>query len=238
MENLMKNGIWMVFLASFSGLLIGCSGISATTSDGQETPTPQIGASASGYSSDILSDSYEGALPVSNQLALGTLELEGTENAVSPQQAKELLPLWRALQADALQSDAETNAVLKQIERAMTPEQLAAIAAMQFTIEDMGAMQEEGNPMTPPVDAPGGRSMGDLTEEQRAAMRATVEAGGQGGPPAGGFGQRSEEERAVLRATAEAGGMALPGPAGGGWGQRNFLAQQVVALLAQRAGDQ
>lgn len=146
--------------------------------------------------------------------------------------------MWRALQGDALQSDAETNAVRKQIERAMTPEQLAAIAAMQLTSEDMGAMQGEGNRMAPPVDAPGGRSMGNLTEEQRAAMRATVQAGGQGGPPVGGFGQMSEEERAALRATAEAGGMALPGPAVEGWGQGNFLAQQVVALLAQRAGDQ
>ena len=47
---------------------------------------------------------------------LGMLKLEGTEQAVTPDQAKALLPLWQAFQGGALQASAERNAVMAQIE--------------------------------------------------------------------------------------------------------------------------
>jgi hypothetical protein len=71
------------------------------------------------------------ALP--DGLALGTLKLEGTEGAVTPAQASELLPLWKMIQGGSLQGDAESQAVLKQIQAKMTESQLAAIRAMGLT---------------------------------------------------------------------------------------------------------
>ena len=59
---------------------------------------------------------------------------------------------------------------------------------------------------------------------------------GQGGPPS----SLSDEERAAMRATAEAGGMALGGgrgPVGAGSGELTLLAGQVVELLAARAAQ-
>jgi hypothetical protein len=186
---------------------------------------------------------------VNSQLALGTFLLEGTENAVTPGQAKTLLPLWQAIQGGTLQGEAETNAVLKQIEGVMMPEQLAAIAAMQLTREDQDAWAQSlglSLGLSPEARATrqaagegtgAGGSFGDLSEEERASKRATAQAGGLSGGGGGGrFSDLSEEERASMRATAEAGGTAFSGRRAGP-GQITFLARPLVELLAQRAAE-
>jgi len=195
----------------------------------------------------LAGDSEERTLPDSSQLALGTLKLEGTANAVTPEQASALLPLWQAVQSGGLQNETETAAVLKQIQGAMSAEQMAAIEAMQLSVEDLGTwMQEQGEGFAPPSDAvagsgglapPAGRS-----EDERAAMRATAEAGGGMPGGGGGFapGDVSEEERAAMRATAEAGGMIAGGgrgSAGAGGGQFAMMAQQVIDMLTARAAE-
>jgi len=224
------------------GVLAGCGGDDVATVNQQAEPTPALAESASSetYTSATLDTAYEGALPVGSQLALGTLELEDTENAVTPDQAQALLPLWQAIQGGSLQSETETNAVLKQIEGAMSEEQLSAIAAMQFTYEDMGIwMQEQGVSLGLPQGTTGGQSpSADMTEEERAAMRATRQAGG-GMPGEGGpFANLSEEERAAKRATAEASGVTGGGRrAGSGLGQLAALAGPVVEMLTHRAKE-
>ena len=118
-------------------MLAGCSG-------GQTTSDSTDAGDGEAYTSEVLDASYPDALSVRNQLALGTIQLEETENAVTPDQAAALLPLWQALQG-GVTAQAEVNAVLKQIEGTMTDEQLAAVAGMQLTREYMGTwMQEQG----------------------------------------------------------------------------------------------
>jgi hypothetical protein len=207
------------------------------------------------YTSEVLNTSYEGALSASDQLMLGTLLLEDTEHAVTPEQARTLLPLWQALQAGGVTAQAEVNAVLKQIEGEMTHEQLQAIAAMQLTQEDMRTWMEEQGLGTQ-GGFPGAR--GDLTEEEREALRATAQAGGgmpgggEGMPPGGGemppematrqaeMANMSEEEQEAMRATMQAGG-GFPGGAGGRGGpggrQANFLLNPLIELLTQRAAE-
>ena len=69
----------------------------------------------------------------------------------------------------------------------------------------------------------------NMSEEEREAMRATVEAGGMP------FGDMSEEERAARRATAEAGGMSFSGRGvGADGGQLMLLVEPLVELLTQR----
>ena len=92
------------------------------------------------YASPSLATDYADALPVRLQLTLGTLMLEGTPEAITPEQAQSLLPLWQALQAltaSGTSATAETNAVLAQIESSLTAEQLSVIGAMQLTSPKM-----------------------------------------------------------------------------------------------------
>ena len=86
------------------------------------------------------------ALPQPIQLTVGTLMLEETPQTVTAEQAQELLPLWqmlRTLQQSDTAAQAETEAVLKQIRAAMTPEQLAAIEEMDLTLASMRTMAQE-----------------------------------------------------------------------------------------------
>jgi len=179
-----------------------------------------------------------------NRLAVGTLKLEGSDNAVTPQQAAKLLPLWTLIQGGTLTSDAETNAVVKQIEGQMTETQLAAIDALGLTLEDMTTwMQEQGIEMAAPGGALGDgqgapAAMPELSEQERTQMRERFE-------------NISEEERA--KAMAEGGFRRPEGapddwttdgqpPAGarqriGGVRGGNVMLQPLIVLLTERASQ-
>jgi hypothetical protein len=249
----MKDWIIKVLLVATVVALAGCGGAEATPAAGES-----IGQT---YTSAVLDTSYEGALGVSNQLVLGTLELEETESAITPEQAKSLLPLWRALQG-GVTAQAEVNAVLKQIEGTMTQEQLQAIAGLQLTNEDMQAWMQEHEVGPDPGSFP---SPGEgISDEERAALQATRQAEGGGGgiPPGGGEGApfgggpgggemspematrraefegMSDEEREAMQATMQASG-SFPGGRGGagGSGQFPILLSPLLELLEARAGE-
>jgi len=205
---------------------------------GPATPAPADAEGSETYTGAVLDTSYPDALPANSQLVLGTLLLEETEHALTPQQAAALLPLWQAIQGGTLQGSAETNTVLKQIEGAMTPEQLAAIAAMRLTQDDWRTWAQSQ-----------GVSLG-LSPEERATRQA--ERGDQatvpGMPPGSGQGGGrgdfgpgsglSPEEIETLRATAEAsGGKVGAGRAGAGQQQSTFLLQPLIEMLTQRAAE-
>jgi hypothetical protein len=158
-----------------------------------------------------------------NRLALGTLELEDGGDAVTAAQAAELLPLWQVIQGGSLKSDAETEAVLEQIEGKMTEPQLAAIEAMGLTFEDMQAwMQEQGIeiPARPEGRQGGLGAFGDLSEEERAQMREQLQ---------------TPEERAMRMAEM---GVQRPEGAEGrpGGVQGNVVLEPLIELLTERAG--
>ena len=213
--------------------LAGCGG-------GQATPTPEpvsIGGSET-YTSAVLDASYSGALDVGSQLALGTIRLEETENGVTPQQATALLPLWQAIQGETLQGEAETSAVLKQIEGHLVPDQLAAITAMQLTQDDLLAWaQSQGLSLgISPEERATRQAEGggqELSAEEQALRQAT--GGGQGAMKGGGL---SQEEIEAMRATAEASGMSAGrSRADAGAGQFTILLEPLVELLTQRAAE-
>ncbi|MBL7201182.1 MAG: hypothetical protein ISS56_13670 [Anaerolineae bacterium] len=175
-----------------------------------------------------------GGLDPTSALALGTLKLEGTEHAVTPAQATALLPLWQMIQGGSLQGDAETDAVLSQIEGAMTGPQLSAIEAMALTIEDQQAwMQERGIEMPAmPGGQAGPGAPQDLSEGERAKLREELQA----------MGSMTAEERATRMAElgieqpqgAPEGG---PGSTSGRAGRSNALLDPLVELLAERAAS-
>ena len=90
----------------------------------------------------------EVTLPLATQLIIGTFKLEGTDQAVTTEQAKELLPMWQVYQ-DLLTSDTaaqeEVDGLVEQIQETMTAKQTQAITDMKLTQRDIFTlMQEKG----------------------------------------------------------------------------------------------
>lgn len=135
-------------------------------------------SSSKGGEAATLNEDYADALSVRSQLMLGTLELEGTDLAVTPEQAAELLPLWqvsRSLTRSGTGASEEVDAVLNQIQATMTAAQIEAIAAMQITRADNQALSQEMGLTTGTGEGAGGGQRGqgqDLSAEERAARQA------------------------------------------------------------------
>lgn len=126
------------------------------------------------YVSEYIDSSYEGALPVRNQLALGTLQLAGTPEALTSEQAATLLPLWQALRSTSKTggtADAEVNALLEQIESSFTAEQLAAISKLQLTQADLQEWAKTNGVTTGTGGGQPGQGQG-MSPEARATRQA------------------------------------------------------------------
>ncbi|MEW6286142.1 MAG: hypothetical protein AB1509_07930 [Chloroflexota bacterium] len=164
----------LTLLVLAASLLIACAPAAETT---PAAPTSIAGA--------YLSTEYADAASLRNQLAFGIMQLDGTPNAVTAEQAKTLIPLWQAiiaLSGDETTASEELTAVQDQIVTALTPEQLQAIAAMQLTNADLSAFYAQYGIVLPtPVPGvtkvPG--SGNGKTEEEKAAAQATAAASGQ-----------------------------------------------------------
>ncbi len=138
------------------------------------------------------------------KLPAGTLMLEDTPLAVTSAQAQELLPLWQmllALQESSTSSQVEVDAVYKQIEEAMTPEQMAAIEDMDQ--EDMRALFEElgMGRQRQESDNGDGQGRGGVGPPE-GGMMIMPPGGGEGAPGMGpgGFGNLDPEARATIEA--------------------------------------
>jgi len=216
----MKRGYTLLIIL-FVAALAGCGSQGTSPAPGQD----------GGYVSTVLDTSYPDALDARSQLALGTMRLEGTAQAVTPQQAAALLPLWQALQGSVTAS-AEVNAVLGQIEATMHAEQVQAIAAMRLTGADMQDWVREQGPGAPTgPGGPGGAGGG---------IQGMGAAGGDAPPDMATrqaqFSSMSQEERAALRATAEAAGIS-PGFRSGSPAQPALWLGPLIALLQERAAE-
>lgn len=195
-----------------------------------------------------------GSLQGVTGLALGIFKLEATEHAVTPEQAKAMLPLWKAIQSGSLQGAVETEAVRKQIGGVLDEDQRAAIEGMELTLQELGTWMQSPAAQTlgiemparpegeadVPEGAPGRGAFQNLTEEQRTQFRQELQnmtdeeratraavVGFQrpeGGTPGGGPGE------------FEAGqGRRPDGFAGRGGG--NFLVDPLIELLTERAAE-
>ncbi len=130
-----------------------------------------------------------GELSAPLQVALGTIKLEGTENAVTAEQAKELLPLWETLQqlegSDTAAAQ-ETEALVSQIQETMTSKQTQAISTLGLTRQDVFSIMQSQ------VQTVGGsRSANTSQSGSTSTSRGGFGPGGGdfgGPPPDGGFG--------------------------------------------------
>ena len=219
-----KTYLWLTFIVVLSLALSACN-VNPPASASADVPASAPVDAASVITGDetlgdLLPSDYPDALSARNQLALGTLRLEGTAHAVTPEQAKTLGFLWqgfRALSGSTTAAGEEIAAMQQEIMNTLTAGQLEAIRAMRLTSADLNAFYEERGIPIPAVNpdnpdaAPGAQRGRDMTPEERAAWRAEREASGEHGGGGGGGG-------------------------GAGAARRDALLDAVITLLLARAG--
>jgi len=169
--------LWILAMLLSACASTGSAATNASPSRAQGTPQPF----------NLANQSLE------SKLAIGILKMEGTNLAVTAEQAKTLLPLWKALKSletSATTSQEEINAVYRQIEEALTQDQLQYIKDLQMTSEDFqNLMQSLGIQGT---NFAGGGNFQNLSESERATriaqFQAQRSAQGEPGAPGGEFG--------------------------------------------------
>ncbi|HEX8992468.1 MAG TPA: hypothetical protein VF784_12385 [Anaerolineales bacterium] len=158
----LKPALWIVAL-----LALAAAGAWARNTWANGTPTVTTTSTAGS------------AITPALQLAVGTINLEGTQNAVDAASAANLLPLWQLL--DELDSNAssapqEITAVVEQIRLNMTATQIQAIEAMSI----------ETSQLAPSSSASGTRSNSQAASAGAPQMMSAPMAGGvpmDGGGP-------------------------------------------------------
>jgi hypothetical protein len=162
-------------------------------------------------------------LPLAEELMIGTFKLEGTPNAVTAQEAAQLITLWQVykdLTSSSSAAQQEIDSLAQQIQGAMTPAQVQAITAMKLTrrdifqtMTDLG-IAPQGGPRADGTPRPGGGQGGG----------GNFQPGGGNGVPGGGNG-------------APGGGNGAPGGGNGapGFNGQNLSPQQIATFQARRA---
>ena len=160
--------IGLVFALALS--LAGCSVVNGAQSSAPSSKGP-------------LSQDGANSLSVAAQLAVGTLKLEEAGQALSAKQAADLLPLWKAyrkLSQDSSAAPLELQGLTEQITETLAKEQVAAIAAMKLTQEDLAAeMQALG------ISTQGASTGSSSGSAQGQAGQAAGGASGAGAPEGG-----------------------------------------------------
>jgi hypothetical protein len=209
----------MVVLAGV--MLIGCK-------SSQSTPTAASRGVGDTYTSQTFTMSYTSALNASNQLMLGMLRLEGTENAITAEQATTLLPVAQSLQGQVLKSDAERNAVLAYIEAHLTPAQSSAIANMHLTQDDLQTWTRDSGPGA--GFGPGQGGAGPQGTPGAVPGQGGVRPQGTPGAVPGQGGARPQGTPGARPSFG-----AAAGGAGAVSGQSNILLNALIRLLAQKS---
>lgn len=242
------------FVAVLAVAALSACGSSATVS---AAPAAAAGAAPAGISgagpgfgfgeaifqSAYLTNTYDSALPTTAQLELGTMQLEGSPNAVTAAEAKQLLPLYEALKGNTLQNAAEIRAVYKQIEGSMTPAQMQAIVGMKLTRDNLSQWAQAHGVTLPTGGAgPFGQSGGSGSGQGGGGQGGGRQGGGQGNvtPDPTRVALRAELQN--LSPEARATRLAQLGFTGGQGGQfrsrfNSALLDPLIALLTKRAGS-
>jgi hypothetical protein len=182
-----------------------------------------------------------GEMPEITKLVIGTLNLKDTDNAITPEQAQELLPLWQvylSLLSSDTAAQEETDALVEQIGETMTPEQTQAIEAMQLSQEDMFTVMQEnglgmggGNRPQTSDDSSSGSNSGGFAPPDGGGMPGGAPPDG-GGMPAGGGMPGGTQSQGGDQSTE-----AQPAQSMSGGGVPTPLIQTVIDYLQEIAGS-
>lgn len=230
-----KKFIYLLLIFVLGLGLAACAGAGAQAGG---TPSPAESAGAANPTGQAPGQRLE------DKLAFGTLKLEGSPQAVTAEQAKTLLPLWKAvksLSASDTASREEINALYQQIEESMTSEQVLTLTELSLSPEDLQALMTQYK-----IQAPA--AFPAVSDDQRATRIAQRGAAGglpEGAPPSGAPGQGGPGgEMPFEGAPGQANAQTTPGarPPGGfsnggaGRGMNTLWLDALIQLLAERAG--
>jgi hypothetical protein len=230
-----------------SGLLvIVVLGLAACGAGGAEE-TSQTATDTSVAGADAITTGVE--LTDEMRLMLGTMKLDEVGLVPDADQAAELLVLWQAYRSLATSDTSapqEIEAVLGQIEKTMTAEQMASIEAMDLGQEDLSVFLEafRGSIAAGDSDGAGGFFFGQggaggegggFTPPDGVLLFGPNGPGGGAGGPAfgGGGGGAIEEINPEMLATAQAVRGSSPAGRGG-----LFLLGPLIAELHALAGEE
>jgi hypothetical protein len=237
--------ILMLALAACSGLSI--PGVSAAASNQNGQANSQNGQGNTQANGQGRNQFDPANMPVDQKLSIGILKLEGTNLAVTPEQAKTLLPLWQALKSLSTNNNTtpdEITALFQQMQDALTKDQVNAIQTMTWKQSDLQALAQQYGVQ---FAQGGGGNFANLTPEQRSTLQAQFAnrnggngggAGGGGaffGPGGGGFGGQGG-------AGGNGNGQTRPTPNPQQLARRSLggmnriFADAVIKLLQQKAG--
>jgi len=196
----MKTKIFSVSLIVMAFILSACA---APTPDASQNGAQDSGQNASQNGGQNGGPGSGQANTLESRLAMGTLKLEGSSQAVTADQAKQLLPLWqqvKTLSANTATSQTDLQAVYQNIEKVMTSDQIKTVQNMALSQTDMQDLIKSLG-ITPPAGGAGGQGRPDngtpfptMSADQRATRQAqrtltpgsSAAGGGLGGR--GGFG--------------------------------------------------
>jgi hypothetical protein len=132
----------LTLLAALAVMLAACSATAASSST-DATGSQTVAGTPNAAGTPVPSNASLSGL---TRLLIGTLKLEDTDLAVTPDQAKTLLPLWQAVRSlsnSDTTAAAEMTAVEAQIQETLTTEQMDQINAMQLTRADLQTLAGE-----------------------------------------------------------------------------------------------
>jgi hypothetical protein len=163
--------------------------------------------------------------------------------AISPDQAKQLLPLWgkvKSLEAEgATTTPSDLQAVYKQVEAVMTADQIAQIQKMTLSQNQLQAMMTKYGVQITPGAGPNGGNFATPNADQLATRSAgqTQNPNG-GGYNGGGFATLSPDQLATRTAQRTLTPGALPGGGRGnaGFGGTQVFIDPLIKLLTQISG--
>ncbi len=164
--------------------LVGCGQSTASGTTTADTTTTDSSQAAAGGAGDM----YSGLeLDDVTTLAVGTIGLDGTENAVTSEQASTLITLWQAYQSmayDDTTAQTELDALLSAISSAMTDAQLDAIDSMDMSSDNIETILSSVS---------FGREMGQPNADSTPSVNAIdpSQMTNSGGMPSGGPGDMS-----------------------------------------------
>jgi hypothetical protein len=133
-------------------------------------------------STDTAIGSTNADLPIAAQLAVGTLNLTGTDQTVTIEQAEDLVVYWetyRQLTQSDTAAQAEFDGLVAQIEETLTADQMQAITDMNITQQDVLASMQG---VTVAASSSGVSTVSTMTDSAGGPP-----ADGGGAPPDGGM---------------------------------------------------
>ncbi len=168
------------------------------------------------------------AITPTMELAVGTLRLEGTSQAVDQELAVQLIPYWQLMEelnSNPAAAPQEITAIVENMRALMTAEQIKAIEDMQLTRSDVVAASQA---------AVSGSSVSN-TNTNANGMPQVFARGGQDGPPPGGggglMGQGGIEGASIIASSSQQSASSSQSPSSA---DTASLIEQVIKLLESR----